>query len=177
MFSVAAALCSAALVAADPCPPATAACAKDPNCAAFGVHGKEYQLHGCADKGALVPNKDWTIYVPTSPNKSAYKPLGQKVNVDEGKCPTHPQKAASWFCAPESFPAVSSVASLLHVAASNRQEQKEPDQLAMLQPGHFFRPPKAQDAPPRRHPHRHRTQCPCPPRGHMTVSARSTSAR
>jgi hypothetical protein len=52
-------------------------------------------------QGALVPNNDWTIYVPTTPNKTDWKPLNERVNVDEDKCPTHPKGGAgSGSCAP-----------------------------------------------------------------------------
>lgn len=78
-----------AIVAA--CPAAAAACAKDASCHAYGVHGASFQLHGCADAKALVPNLDWTIYVPTDATKHAFKPLGKKVNVDEAKCAEHPK--------------------------------------------------------------------------------------
>lgn len=79
--------------AAPPCPAAAAACANDASCQAYGVHGVNFQLHGCADAQALVPNWDWTIYVPTDPTKRAFKPLEKKVNVDEAKCAVHPKSA------------------------------------------------------------------------------------
>jgi hypothetical protein len=81
------------------CPRAEAACASDLNCKAFGVHSDGFQLHGCATAAALVPNHDWTVFVPTSAAKAAWVPLGKKVNIDEARCATHP-KAAGGSCGP-----------------------------------------------------------------------------
>ena len=80
------------------CPPAAAACATDPKCAAFGVLHNTFVLHGCANDAALVPNDDWEIFVPTSAAKVAWKPLGRKVNVDEAKCAAHPTTPRSSLC-------------------------------------------------------------------------------
>ena len=55
-------------------------------------------VHGCADAKALVPNLDWTIYVPLDPTKHAFKPLGKKVNVDEAKCDVHPTTTGEGRC-------------------------------------------------------------------------------
>ena len=60
------------------CPNAAAACAADAGCSAFGVHGGGYQLHGCATAGALVPNDDWTIWVPAGPGPKSAKPSAWK---------------------------------------------------------------------------------------------------
>lgn len=81
------------------CPTAEAACAADSGCKAFGVWRDAFQLHGCANAAALVPNNDWEIFVPTTAAKSVWKPLGQKVNVDESKCTIHPKNAAG-HCGP-----------------------------------------------------------------------------
>ena len=74
-----------------PCPLAEAACATDPDCHAFAVYGEIYQLHGCAN--ALVPNNDWTVYVPSNGTAQVVRwtALSGHVNVDEGKCKVHPQ--------------------------------------------------------------------------------------
>ena len=94
LLVVVATMASEALASSDTrCPRAEAACAADPHCEAFGVfeaHGA-FQLHGCATAPALVPNDDWEIFVPTTAAKTAWKPLGQKVNVDEAKCASHPK--------------------------------------------------------------------------------------
>lgn len=63
-----------------------------------------FQLHGCATATALVPNQDWKIYVPATATKSAWKPLGQKVNVDEAKCATHPRVTSGRCDASPSVP-------------------------------------------------------------------------
>ncbi len=90
LLALAGGACAAGGVAAAACPAAAAACAKDASCHAYGVHGTSFQLHGCADTQALVPNLDWTIFVPTDATKRAFTPLGKKVNVDEAKCAVHP---------------------------------------------------------------------------------------
>lgn len=99
-----AACAAAASASAAACPAAATACTKDASCHAFGVHGDEFQLHGCATKGALVANSDWTIYVPTDAKKSAFKPLGQKVNVDEDECPAPHPKVQRWRCSSSPSP-------------------------------------------------------------------------
>ena len=89
---------SAALASAGAasCPPAEAACAANANCKAFGVYDNKYQLHGCTDTAALVPNTDWSIFVPASAAKTSWKPLGKKVNIDDGKCAIRVKKSGSW---------------------------------------------------------------------------------
>ena len=79
------------------CLPAEVACAADAHCASFGVHGGSFQLHGCADADAQIPNQDWTIFVPASAAKKAWRALGKAVNIDEGKCSVHP-KHTSGHC-------------------------------------------------------------------------------
>ena len=92
-----------------PCPRAETACTADPNCHAFGVHNGGYQLHGCSDANALVPNNDWIIYVhtnataanqhPATVAATKWAPLPGEINVDEAMCPTHPQDGGLHVCA------------------------------------------------------------------------------
>ena len=80
------------------CAPAAPACKKQLWCHAYGVYGNRFQLHGCATKAALYPNLDWAIFVPTDASKSVFKPLGQKVNVNEAKCASHPMNNTEGLC-------------------------------------------------------------------------------
>ena len=85
--------------ASDPgCAPAAAACKVTTGCHAYGVYGNRFQLHGCATKAALYPNLDWAIFVPTDASKSVFKLLGQKVNVNEAKCASHPMNNTEGLC-------------------------------------------------------------------------------
>ena len=52
------------------CPAGAAACASDSGCHAFGVYEGSFQLHGCADTSALVPNDDWAIFVGIPPPRT-----------------------------------------------------------------------------------------------------------
>ena len=85
------------------CMAAQKACTADTRCKAFGIYNGKFQLHGCATANALVPNKDWSIYIPVNGNKSIWRPLGQQVNVDEAKCASHPTGPITGTC--DSVPA------------------------------------------------------------------------
>ena len=78
-----------------PCPLARHACVADEKCQAFGVFNNRYELHGCADPAALVPNNDWTIYVPNGTEANGWKALHEHMNVDESKCASHPRDGTS----------------------------------------------------------------------------------